>query len=185
MSEQKSVRDDFERTTCACDKCKVPCRHMPGCLVPGDLEAIKTYLHVKDEECIDWLCENFRASSGAKVLRMIKGTPEPELLEVPTIVPAQKPDGSCVFLADNGQCKIHPVSPFGCAYHDMHMNIEEAGERSDACVRSQMDALEERNGINLYKDAIELLRSKGRLAPPIEERRANLEEDLALVENDM
>ena len=36
----KTIGDDFERTSCDCASCRVPCRHMPGCLVPGDLENI-------------------------------------------------------------------------------------------------------------------------------------------------
>ena len=184
MSEQKSVRDEFERTTCACDQCKVPCRHMPGCLVPGDLGAIKDYLNIKDGvEHTEWIYENFRASQGAKVLRQITGKPMPEILEVPTLVPAQKPDGSCVFLADNGQCKIHPVAPFGCAYHDMHMGVEEASERSNACVMSQMRALEQVDAeSNMYRSAVMMLAGKDLIAPPLEERRANLEKDLKEVE---
>jgi Fe-S-cluster containining protein len=163
--------------------CKVPCRHMPGCLVPGDIEAIKDYLHVPDGIAhTEWIYENFRASlPGTKVLRKHRGNPNPELLLIPTIVPAQKPDGSCVFLAEDGQCKIHPVSPFGCAYHDMHMGLEEAGERSSACVTSQMDALEQEES-NMYSTTVVMLAKKNLIAPPVEERRANLAKDLKTVE---
>lgn len=186
MTKDQDIRplDEFERTTCACDQCKVPCRHMPGCLVPGDLEAIKEYLHIKDGiEHTEWIYENFRASQGAKVLRKITGNPTPEIREVPSIVPAQKPDGSCVFLDDHGRCEIHPVSPFGCAYHDMHMGAEDASERSSACVMSQMAALEKVDAeSNMYRSALTLLADKDLIAPPLEERRANLEKDLKEVE---
>jgi Fe-S-cluster containining protein len=157
---------------------------MPGCLVPGDLEAIKDYLNIKDGvEHTEWIYENFRASRGAKVLRKITGNPMPEVFEVPSLVPAQKPDGSCVFLSDNGECNIHPVAPFGCAYLDMHMGLEEADERSNATVMSQMAALvglDDKS--NMYRSAVLELAERDLIAPPLEERRANLEKDLKEVE---
>ena len=39
-------------------------------------------------------------------------------------------NGRCVFLGDDDRCRIHPVAPFGCAYHDLHMPRREGEERS-------------------------------------------------------
>ena len=39
-------------------------------------------------------------------------------VKLPTITPAVKPDGSCVFLTAEGKCQIHEVSPYGCAFFD-------------------------------------------------------------------
>ncbi len=52
------------------------------------------------------------------------------LVRIPTITPARKPDGSCVFLTAEGRCSIHDIAPAGCAYFDSHMLDEEANRRS-------------------------------------------------------
>lgn len=127
----------FERTKCACDTCRVGCKTMPGALIPGDLERIAEHTGHADDDA--WILEHFRLSDGAIVAKRVNG----KLVQwnVPSIVPASKPDGSCVFLDENERCTIHEVSPFGCAYHDTHMEFEEANKRTEYCVRSQMDGL--------------------------------------------
>jgi len=173
----KTIGDDFERTSCDCASCRVPCRHMPGCLVPGDLENIAEHQGQAEKKNwkarLEWLTESFRASDGAKVI--FRGM----VMQVPTLVPAQKEDGSCVFLNEEGHCSIHSVAPFGCAYHDTHMDLKDANERSNAAVLSQMADIEQEG---ILAHTIATFRSVGLIAPPIEERRKNFEDDLAKVE---
>lgn len=172
----KTIGEDFERTSCDCVSCRVPCRHMPGCLVPGDLENIANHQgHTEDmrQGKLEWITESFRASDGAKVIY------QGMALHVPTLVPAHKEDGSCVFLNEEGHCSIHSVAPFGCAYHDLHMGLQDANERSNAAVLSQMADIAEEG---LLAKTIETFRSIGLTAPPLAERRKNFEDDLAKVE---
>ena len=126
----------FERTSCDCDVCKVGCRTMPGSLIPGDLDRICEY--TGHEIGSDWVLSNFLASDGGKV-----GVPCDDgsmlFFEVPSITPRQKEDGRCVFLDDEDHCKIHQVAPFSCAYHDMHMDDEEAHARSNYAIWTQID----------------------------------------------
>jgi hypothetical protein len=144
---------------------------MPGALVPGDLEAIAEHLGVHMSG--PWVEEHFRASDGAKIIR------QGEFLSIPSMVPSQKEDGSCVFLDDDGRCKVHPVAPFGCAYLDMHMGEEEADARSKAIIISQV---EDSESDGFYSKCIRILCGKGLVAPPLVERRENFHRDLKIVE---
>lgn len=84
-----------ERTNCNCLQCAAACKSMPGVLAVEDIKLVEKYP------------DKFVASEGTVIMecdrrRVLK-----------TIVPAQKPDGSCVFFV-NGGCEIHDESPFGC-----------------------------------------------------------------------
>ena len=171
MNLQLTPRDRFERTTCACNECKLACRHMPGALIPGDAEAIAGHLGVQATD--EWIEQHFRASDGAKVV--LQGN----FLAVPSMVPAQKADGSCTFLDDDGRCTVHPVAPFGCAYLDMHMGQSEADERSQATIRAQLEDLAKQGD---HSKHIANLAEKGLVAPPLFERRRNLENAFEEVE---
>ena len=162
-----TVPDGMERTKCACNTCVACCKAMPGCLIPGDLERIQAHVGRPDGE---FVLEHFRASDGAKVLKEVGG--QLYQISVPTIVPAQKEDGSCVFLDENDHCSIHEVAPFGCAYHDTHMSAEEADPRSQFCVSTQIQS--HQNGTP-YSQWVAMLAELGLSAPSLEERRANLE----------
>ena len=162
----------FERTTCDCDLCRVPCRHMPGALAPGDLEAIAEHLGVTMSG--PWVEEHFRASDGAKVL-----SSSGSVVSIPSMVPAQQEDGSCVFLDDAGHCKVHPVAPFGCAYLDMHMGEEEADNRSRTLIMLQLGDIASDGA---YSKCIGVLKGKGCVAPPLVERRENFHQELGEVE---
>lgn len=83
----------IQRSSCSCSQCRCACETMPGYLVPEDLEHLPV--------------EHLRSSSGALVIK--DGVP----MQIPTIVPASRPDGSCVFYA-NGKCTVHAHSPWGC-----------------------------------------------------------------------
>lgn len=83
-----------ERTSCNCERCKIACHCMPGYLAPSDLP------HFSDHS-------KLRRSQGASVVR------GGNIIDLPTIVPAQRPDGACVFL-ENGHCTVWENSPYGC-----------------------------------------------------------------------
>lgn len=113
----------FERTECACRECQENCRHIPGYLIPDDIERIGRHLGYTD--MAEFADHCLLASQGATVMRS-----DGRLFQIPTIVPRRKEDdNSCVFL-EGGHCSIHPVSPFGCAYFDCGQSHEEANRRS-------------------------------------------------------
>ncbi len=148
----------FERTTCDCACCTVGCRTMPGSLIPGDVERIAA--HAGHDDDVVWILDHFLASPGAKVARRaadaevalgisLRGehySAAMVIFRVPTIVPRQRPDGSCVFLDDAGHCTVHAVAPFGCAYHNTHLDEADAHKRSQYAVQQQMAGQKTRYG---------------------------------------
>ena len=172
-TQTRDPREVCERIKCACEKCKSPCRHMPGALIPGDLERIAKHQGVEVTD--EWVVANFLASSGAKVL--LRG----EVTSVPSIVPEQKPDGSCIFLNAEGGCSIHGAAPFCCSYTAVCDKISEreALRASRLGVNAQIEDLMA-DGEHTQK--ILLLLDAGKIADPIEFRRANFEADLKEVE---
>ena len=84
------------RTECSCQLCQAGCRTMPGYLIAEDLK------HFDNEDLV-----NLRGSNGAVV--MVEGN----VMQLPTVVPAQQENGECVFYS-NGRCDIHDKAPFGC-----------------------------------------------------------------------
>jgi Fe-S-cluster containining protein len=101
------IPQQVERTFCDCRRCTAFCRTMPGDLAPGDIDRIADYLGVEATE--QFVQANFRAASGRTI--PYRGGEA----DVPTIVPAQRPDGRCVFFTADERCAIHPVAPFGCS----------------------------------------------------------------------
>ena len=101
-----TLRYQYERSSCDCERCKWVCRSKPGTLAPGDIERIADFFEV--EVTPEFISKNFRAADGINTVR------NGEEVSIPTIVPAQRPNGDCVFLAQ-GKCTIHRVSPFGCS----------------------------------------------------------------------
>lgn len=120
----------MNRTVCACERCVACCKTQPGPLIPGDMERIAAYLGM----VLNRAKKYFQASKGA-FIGLRNGT----VVNIPTITPKQKADGSCVFLDGNDRCMIHSVAPFGCAYFDMHMEKEEADRRSKHAIMQQMN----------------------------------------------
>lgn len=117
----------YKRTHCACELCKIPCNYMPGFLAPDDLLYLAPTLEGL-AACEKWALEHLTASPGALVLH----NGEPKYIN--TLVPSRKPkDLACHWLTDDGKCSVHEHSPFGCAFHDMHMDAS-----SDAARRSEM-----------------------------------------------
>jgi len=137
---------------------------MPGSLIPGDLQRIQA--HVEDTSG-EFVLNHFVASDGAKVAgRLDDGSTF--IGQVPTIVPAQRQDGTCVFLVD-ARCTIHPVSPFGCAYHDVHLGEVDANQRSEFAVLKQLEA--HRDPSSDYTTMVKLLDNLNLTASPMMERK--------------
>jgi len=113
----------FERTVFSCQECTVNCRHIPGYLIPADIDRIKKELDPATSWS-DWAKQHLLASPGAVVSTAGK------VFRIPTLVPARSPDGACIFLTGDNRCAIHSVAPFGCAFFDAHMPKSEADRRS-------------------------------------------------------
>ena len=102
------ARTEFclSRTVCACDDCIAYCRHMPGYLIPADLERIHQHLSPV-EDLGAWARLHLLASPGALVLR--RSLP----LRIPTLVPAHRPGGECIFLTDTARCAMVTLADAG------------------------------------------------------------------------
>jgi Fe-S-cluster containining protein len=148
---------------------------MPGSLIPGDLERIQQ--HVGDMSG-DFVLNNFSASEGPLVIQTT-AIGQHRQLRVPTLVPAQREDGRCVFLTDDDKCSIHEVAPFGCSYHDTHMSAHEANKRSRHAVISQWEA--HREGAP-YSAWIYILNQIGLTARPFPARKQAMEEAINAIE---
>ena len=109
------MRTEFgvPRSECGCEGCRTNCMFMPGFLIPSDLQRMIPN-HV---EPLAWAETNLLASPGALVQR------DGERFRIPTLVPAVKPDGSCIHLNGCGACSIHAVSPFGCAFFSCTQDV--------------------------------------------------------------
>jgi Fe-S-cluster containining protein len=136
---------------------------MPGALIPGDMQRIAEHQGVPCD--MAWIEKHFLASEGAQIRK------EGKVLSIRSIVPAQQPDGRCVFLTEAGRCSVHAVSPFGCAYFDSHMSPQPSSQLSKMAVMAQMLGNEEPDG--LYAKAWEHLNQAGLKPAPLEERRMN------------
>jgi hypothetical protein len=154
----------FSRTVCACPDCTLHCRHIPGYLIPADLERIHQHLAVDADLCA-WAKEHLLASPGELVVRQGLVT------RIPTLVPARREDGTCIFLTDAGQCHIHPVAPFGCAFFDAHQPPSDA----DRCSKRGLHAVLQAWIANeLYARLWLALAEAGRVAPAPEVARRQL-----------
>lgn len=155
-------REQFERTKCSCELCRVGCESMPGFLIFQDAERI--YYHQTGLDPADnvlafwsWARANLRGGGGAVILQ------DGEMKRVPTMTPKQDEFGRCVFLSSTGQCKVHDVAPFGCAYCDMHMSAKDGNDRAVAGIRACMKPT--------YQIQVNALIEDGQESPPTEDRR--------------
>lgn len=123
QNEKERTEFGFERTECACSDCALNCKHLPGYLIPADVERIARHLGYTNLG--DFARDKLLASVGATVMNA-----EGHVFQIPTLVPRRKADGSCVFLDANDRCTIHPVSPYGCSFFDAHQSDGEANHRS-------------------------------------------------------
>lgn len=122
---------EFARTTCACAECVQCCKEQPGALIPGDLERIAAHLGETPEEA----ARHFWSSPGALLMDSRSGRTFRQRTITPRAV-----DGRCVFLDAYDRCRVHAVSPAGCAYFDTHLSRAEGERRSFAVVVLQRDA---------------------------------------------
>jgi len=158
----------FERTVCACSECTLNCQHIPGYLIPADLDRLHQYL-APSEDLGSWARRHLLASPGALVLR------RHQVGRIPTLVPARRPDGACAFLTEAGRCAIHAVAPFGCAFFDAHMSQAEADRRSQRGLQAVLEAW---SASGPYAKVWVLLASAGLVAPAPEVARQQLQQAL-------
>lgn len=142
---------------------------MPGMCASGDVEAIAKYL---GQDLPEVLAENFVSGDGAKCMRRTDDG-SVEVFSIPTITPRQRADGTCVFLDDAGLCKIHSVSPLGCACVDSHMSRANSGDKI------VHDALYEICQDKEYQRQWYALHEAGLRARPTRERRDAFEREYA------
>jgi hypothetical protein len=156
----------FERTVCACEQCTNYCRHVPGYLVPSDLERLCDYCGCAGA-FDSWANQHLLASPGALVMR--KGA----IGRIPTLVPARRDNAACIFLSADSSCSIHPIAPFGCAFFDSHQEDDAADRRSSRGLRA---ILEDWQSAGPYSALWLALHAAGRNAPTPETARAGLSE---------
>src|SRR5262249_13123421 len=118
-------------------------------------------------DLVAWARPHLRASPGAVVLR--RGQP----VRIRTLVPARRPDGACTFLTDAGQCAIHAVAPFGCAFFDAHLAGARGDRRSQRGLQAVVEAWE---ASDPYARLWALLAGDGLVAPPPEVARQQLQQ---------
>lgn len=159
---------------CACDMCKAGCKTKPGFLVPGDLENILVHLQIPSDDKLEFVKERFEASEGATVADFSTG----KTFQIPTIVPAQQPDGRCTFLTEDDRCSVHAVSPFGCReFNICDTTADRATE--DAKISDGLRAI---LNSQEYEEAYVVLCEAGRRATPTKHRQQALVEELQRLE---
>ena len=160
----------FERTTCDCQKCKCGCKAMPGFLVPDDVEDIGRHLGIEPATPAAWefIRNNFVASEGTVAGKMNPFTLQVETFRIPTIVPAQNPDGRCVFLSADDRCTIHKASPYGCR---MFSVCEPRTEEQTARLHAGMAEICKNPGYHVLHHMLE---SEGKVCAPLFVRKGKL-----------
>lgn len=154
----------FYRTKCDCHECTRCCHHIPGFLIPDDLERMHRHL-APDQDLGTWTKGHLLASPGALVMRA------GQAFRIPTLVPARQPHGACIYLTAAGKCAIHTVSPYGCAFFDWHMAPAEADRRSKRGLQAVMEAWET---YDLYAQLWMVLAENGLVASAPEVARQQL-----------
>jgi Fe-S-cluster containining protein len=92
-------------------------------LIPGQFEQIAAHLQLSLEEAKKF----FWASAGAIVMDLDAN----RQYRIGTITPRyDKKKHACVFLTDEGFCRVHAVAPYGCSHFDTHMSAQEGHRRS-------------------------------------------------------
>jgi hypothetical protein len=156
-----SIRSEFgfERTECACEECTRYCFHLPGALIPADLEAISE--HLGYDNILRFAVENLLASPGA----IVSDGKSP--MRIPTLVPQRRQDGACKFLHNN-RCSIHAYAPYSCAFFQAGQDRCESDARS---LRGLQEIAREWSTGGVYARLWMLLHLMGLVAPsPIEAR---------------
>jgi hypothetical protein len=128
---------------------------MPGYLIPADLDRMIP----AGEDPLKWAETNLLASPGATVARLNPVTGAPSFFRVPTLVVAEKQDHSCIHLSEQGECKIHAIAPFGCAFFDCQNSGVELSSKG---IRSVM--VDWQKPKSLYRDLWNHLHGLGRVS---------------------
>jgi len=109
------------------------CEHLPGYLVPSDLDR----LIPSGEDPMLWAEQNLLASPGLQIK-----TPQ-FTLSIPSLVPKRQDNGHCQWLQD-GECTVHENSPFGCAFLSQCRQTNAQAEKiTDAGRAARAEAFEE------------------------------------------
>lgn len=149
---------------------------MPGYLLPDDICQILMECDVsmnyssiqnwsikeQDADTINFITDYFLASDGAIVK---KGN---EVFRIPTIVPARKETGECIFFADFKYCSIHSVSPFGCAFFDSHQTQKTANVISSLGLKLLALLFDEFGWYSMYYSIWKMLYKNNKIAKPPE-----------------
>lgn len=171
----------LKRTVCGCDECVMNCEFIPGFLLPEDVEPLYQATSKEGEDLVAWAKRCLLASPGALVMKATRNGwpdgpvyPQGAPFRIETVVPARKPDGSCVFLTAEKKCLVHPISPFGCAFADVHM--PEAQGKYVSMVGLNVLAEEKDKPVtdSPYYLLWNMLTSHGLTTPPPEQTRARM-----------
>jgi Fe-S-cluster containining protein len=150
---------------------------MPGYMVPDDIGRMYAATKKENETLDAWALRTLRASPGATMgikARGDDGKMALHVIRVGTLVPAVRHDGHCINLDPNsGRCKIHEVSPFGCAFVDSHMSQDEANAISTSGLSDLLQQMLADAPTEYYR-IWEMLREAGKVAPAPAEARARL-----------
>lgn len=156
------LRTEFgaSRASCNCRECRRNCMFLPGFLIPADLPRMIP----EGADPLSWAELNLLASPGTIVMKNGK------LFRIPTLVPATKPDGSCIHYQKRS-CQIWEVSPFGCAFFGCGAQDEDrlSHEGVNAIYAAQCDPE------SLYRRIWSHLWDMGKQQDPVEEIRARKE----------
>lgn len=166
LTDPSRTEFGFERACCNCPGCTTYCHYLPGYLVPADLARIAEH-HQPGTEVLAWAMTHLLASPGAVVAR------NGQAFRVPTLVPARRADGACVFLTNEETCSIHAVAPYACAFFDDHLDGSKADARSLTGLRAVAQAWADES---LYAQVWCALHAAGRIAPAPEEARQRMEQ---------
>ena len=104
--------------SCGCEKCVSACRRDPGRLVPADVKKMAALLGIGEEELKrEYLVIIPARNSPVRFLAPAKIKAARFLAAPGTVVPDYYAEekGRCVFLAEEGTCRVHEAKPFECA----------------------------------------------------------------------
>lgn len=116
----------FHRTNCGCRLCAINCEFIPGFLIPSDIPRLMEHFGFTDEK--EFARQHLRASPGSLVMR------DGVIFRIPCLVPRRQRNVSCQWLTPDKKCAVHEVSPYGCAFLDVHMSKEEQDARAQVAL---------------------------------------------------